>query len=445
MPREPKPRWHAGNQQWVSDVGDQYVDAKGRTRRRTVPFPGIGRKEEKKAREALQAYQDERAERVRDADDPTVKEIVELYLEWVDANRETTTYTTAESTLRRFAEFAPPGSRVNLARMRVSQMDVAYLEKLLDQMARKGRKPSYRSLLNSTVQACFNWAAKRLPERKPPVLIPANPFRGVASPTIPRSPERYAERDELAAFLRWAWRRAPRTDERGRKSLTAQFDRHLCLLIRVAAHTGSRPGELCIAGVKLRDYGFTWDTWNPKAAVNSLGQDVGVITHAKHKTSRKIGRAREIVVPPILARAIERHRARAWAHPKWVFTHRRSRGWEERGDTTAAVGEPWKSQYLCLKIRNWRRMAIAEGKRLKAEGKPTRGLELIQDEGDNRFVLYRLRHTRITDLIGANGGLSYDQAAALTGTSGKMIETTYGHLTGARLIELDQAARARRK
>jgi integrase len=291
----------------------------------------------------------------------------------------------------------------------------------------------------------MNWAARRIPDREPAVLVPANPLKGVPRPVIPRSPERYAERDELAAFLRWAWRRAKRKDSKGRVSLTSRFDRQLCLLVRLAAHTGARPGELCITGRHRRETGFTWDRWEPDAHTNALGHRVGLITHQKHKTAGKTGRAREIVVPPILVRALERHRARDWAHPEWVFTHRRGQNAESRGAMTAAVGEPWTSHNLGTKIRKWRAKAIAEGKRLKAEGKPTRGLERIQDEGDNRFVLYRLRHTRITDLIGVNGGLSHDQAAALTGTSGKMIETTYGHLTGTRLIELDQAARSRRR
>jgi len=37
--------------------------------------------------------------------------------------------------------------------------------------------------------------------------------------------------------------------------------------------------------------------------------------------------------------------------------------------------------------------------------------------------------------------MSSDQAAALLGTSGRMIETTYSHLTGSRLAELDGLGR----
>lgn len=445
MPRAPKPRWHAGNQQWVSDVGPEFVDAKGRTRRRTVPFPGIGRKEEKRARDALQGYLDAQAVRQQNATDPTVEKIFEEYLLWYEANREPTTYDAVASILGKFARHTPQNSRTALLNKRVSELDPTILERILAKMARVN-KPTTCNSFNRAVQAAFNWAASRYPDRTPPVLITANPFRGVRGPSVPRSPERYAERAEVAAFLRWAWRRSPRFDERGRRSLTSQFDRHICLLVRLEAHTGARPAELCIPGRRFRpDVGFTWECWNPVAAMNSFGHWVGLIKLEKHKTSRKTGRAREIVVPPILTRAIERHRARDWAHPTWVFNHRRGRGWEGRGVTTAEIGEPIRSQYLCVKIRRWRAEAVAEGLRLKNEGKPTRGLDLIQDAGDNRFVLYRLRHTRITDLIGVNGGLSYDQAAALTGTSGKMIETTYGHLTGSRLIDLDQSARGRRR
>lgn len=444
MPRTPKPRWHIGNQQWVSDVGERYVDGKGRTRRRTVAFPGIGRKEDRRAREALQAFLDRQEEQERNATDPTVATVCELYLFWVEENRERSTFDSLAGLLGKFTAHELPGARGSIGARRVSSLQPADLERFLAQMAREN-KPSYCAVMHSAVQAAMNWSMKRISDRVPPVLIRENPFKGVPRPVIPRSPERYAERSELAAFLRWAWRRAKRDEKGKRVSLINRFDRHLCLLIRLAAHTGARPGELCITGKHLRETGFTWDRWNPDAYVNSLGHRVGLITHDRHKTARKTGRAREIVVPPILVRAIERHRARDWAHPSWVFTHRRGHGAAGRGAVTAAVGEPWKSHNLGLKIRKWRAMAVAEAQRLKAEGKPTRGLEKIQDEGDNRFVLYRLRHTKITDLIGVNGGLSHDQAAALTGTSGKMIETTYGHLTGTRLIELDQASRAKRR
>lgn len=442
MPRTPKPRWHAGNQQWVSDVGETYVDPRGRQRRRTVAFPGIGRKEDRKAREALRGFLDQQAEKVRNANDPTLATVFELYLEWLEANREFSTYETVSGLLSKFTAWTP-GQGGPMGRRAWSTLDYHQLEQCLAVLART-HKPSYCAVLHSAVNAAFNWASRRIPGRVPEILVESNPFKGVPRPAIPRSPERYAERDEVAAFLRWAWRRTPREDKRGRVSLTSRFDRLLCLLVRVAAHTGARPGELCITGKRAKETGFTWEQWNPDAAVNSLGHRVGLITHKKHKTSGKTGRSREIVVPPILVRAIERHRARDWAHPTWVFTHRRTAGCEGRGALTAVNGEPWVSNSLSLKIRKLRGMAVAEGQRLKAEGKPTRGLDLIRDEGDNRFVLYRLRHTRITDLIGSKGGLSNDQAAALTGTSGRMIETTYGHLTGTRLIDLDQVSRRRK-
>lgn len=432
MPRKPKVRWHDGNNCWVSDVGERYEDKSGRWRRRTVSFPDILKKDEREARRALEAYLDREDARRQDARNPTVRMVCELYLEWLESNREESTYTANKGLLTRFVRFPPHGNREPFGSRRVSAMQPEDLEFLLETMS-KSHKPSYCAVMHEAVQAAFNWAARRIKDREPDVLIASNPFKGVPKPYVPPAPEQYMERRELAAFLRWAWRHAGRRGSRDRPSIANNFDKQLCLLIRLAAHTGARPGELCIPG-KVKDRkdgkGFTWEHWNPDAGANRFGHRIGLILLPKHKTSGKTGRPREIVVPPKLVRAIERHRAHEWTHPKWVFTHRRGVGAEKRGANTAAIGEPWTSHALGIKIKDWRREAIAAGVPLK-------------DEGDNRFRLYRIRHTRITDLV--MGGLSHEQAAALTGTSGRMIAKTYAHLTGSRLIDLDSESRSKGK
>ncbi len=422
MARAPKPRWHQGNQLWVSDVGDPYTDKKGRPRRRTVSFPGIGRKETARAKKALDDYLAARSDRVAQGIDPTVITVCELYLEWLEANREPATFLAVSGLLRKFALWPDRGGV--LGSRRVSACRAEDLEHVLADMSPRNA-PSYCMVLHSAVQAAFNWGAKRIRGREPAVLLPrGNPFTGVAKPKIPRAPERYASRGELAAFLRWLWRHGAREGTRGRPSLEGRFNRQLCLLLRLLAHTGARPGELTIAGRAAREgHGFTWDLWHPDAYVNGLGQRVGLVVLAKHKTSGKTGRAREVVVPPILVRALERHRAHPWTHPLYVFTHRRGRG---SGSSTAASGDPWTSASLGTKLLKLRRRAIAAGVPLK-------------DEGANRFTAYRLRHSRATDLV--QGGMSHDLAAALLGTSGRMVSTTYAHTTGSRLANLDDMAR----
>ncbi len=429
MPRNPSPRWHAGNQLWVSDVGEPYTDGKGRRRRKTVSFPGIARADKAGAKRALEAYLDDQAARERNNTDPLVATVCEQYLEWLEANREPSTAENTARLLGKFAAFVGPRG-VPTGRRHTSEVGADDLERALAAMS--DNEPSYRAAFHGAVQAAFNWAARLVPDRNPRQLVPANPFRGVPKPAIPRAAERYAGRGEMAAFLRWAWRHANRRGTRNRPSIANRFDRQFCLMLRLAAHTGVRPGELCIAGKRRRDRGFIWDYWHPDAATDAAGQRVGMIVlpPSVHKTGRKTGRPREIVVPPLLTRALERHRAHRWTHPKWVFTHQRGRGAEGRGANTAALGEPWTSHALGIKVRRWRALAIQAG-------------VPVADVGDNRFHLYRLRHTRITNLVGARGGLSFDQAAALTGTSGKMVETVYGHLTGSRLVDLDQAARRR--
>src|SRR5690242_13274222 len=111
MPRVPKPRWHAGNQQWVSDVGEPYTDAKGRNRRRTVPFPGIGRKERAKAEAALRGYLEAEAERERNSLDPSAATVVELYLEWVEASRSPSTFDAVAGLLGKFLAWVPAGEK----------------------------------------------------------------------------------------------------------------------------------------------------------------------------------------------------------------------------------------------------------------------------------------------------------------------------------------------
>ena len=137
-------------------------------------------------------------------------------------------------------------------------------------------------------------------------------------------------------------------------------------------------------------------------------------------------------------------------HPISIFVHKRGKGGIERG-ANRETGEPWgkfitkpdgsmgfepDSTALSKAIRKLRKEAIAACERLRSEGKPTKGLELIKDEGDNRFVLYRLRHTTASDHLMNQGDLY--TVASLLGTSPKMLETTYGHLLED---HLDEAAK----
>ena len=121
---------------------------------------------------------------------------------------------------------------------------------------------------------------------------------------------------------------------------------------------------------------------------------------------------------------------------------------EDRGDFVSLpggkLGFETDSSSLAHAIRRIRSEAIAEAARLKSKGEPTRGLELIRDEGDNRFVFYRLRHTWFSD--GLMGGIKGASIAKVGGTSSRMVDQVYGHLLDDHQRETATAvARARRR
>jgi len=342
-----------------------------------------------------------------------------------------------------FSKFKLKAKDPALGSLRAAEYRAAHLKSLVKKMKAEGHSPHYITGIVSSVKAAFNWAASE----EGGSLISSSPFgREVKAPPIPRSPERYATRAEVAAFLRFAKNRAEtvklgKIPKKARKddvlktcALYRGFARQLLLLVRVSAHTGARPGSLASAW---------WEDFDPARGTIILPPD-------RHKTGHKTARALTIHLPPILVRALTRKRGKPGSHPVAIFTHKRGRGGVDRGAEKEA-GEPWgkfttlpngKPSFdadtgpLCRTVRKLRAEVVAEAKRRKNAGKPMRGLDLIQDEGDNRFVIYKLRHTSISDDI-MNGG-NIATVAELKGTSPRMLETTYTHLLSD---HLDQAAK----
>jgi integrase len=230
---------------------------------------------------------------------------------------------------------------------------------------------------------------------------------GVATP---RAPERYADPAEIAAFLRFAWRRAATLTP-----IYRRFERKYVLLVRAAMHAGCRPAELATA---------EWsDFQSEKGRI--------VLPASKWKSGGKTGRSRTIYLTPRLVRALLREQARPDRHPTHLFSHKRGPGGRGRG-ATKQQGEPWLKKALTRHTRNMRALAIA-------------AKVPVEDVGDNRFVLYRLRHTRASDALMA--GMDLASVAELLGTSPRMLETTYGHLLDEHLAEkaAEMAAKRRRK
>lgn len=399
MPPRARPRWHTTNQEWVSDVGEAYVDKSGRVRRRTVAFPGIGKKDVRRAREALAEFLDLR-------DDPEVprgqcvfSQVCQLYLIHSERTAAESTYKGHRQMLAYVCDTLHAGRK--FGDRKAEEITATDLDRIVQAWAAKKRSPTYISRMIGSVQAAMNWAAAPVAGRDPERLIASNPLKGYTSPAakIPDAPDRFAERDEVEAFVKWLRVRAARMETH----LIGKFEARLAGLIWTGYLSGARPGELCIA---------EWGDFDPRVEeVNGQWWGRIVLDHTRWKAGRKTGRKRVIYLHPDSVAEIEAIRSDPDRHPRWIWTHKRGSRAEGRGDQKPEWGSPWSSNYLSRKVRNLRREAIEEK------------VPLL-DSGDDRFTFYRLRHSRAAELLAA--GVDLYTVGKLLGTSATMVQKRYG-------------------
>lgn len=390
-------------------------------------FRGVSRDDHAGAATAFAGWLSELAAAAR----PKELLVVDLCTAYVQAARgvKARTVQTHRERLLAWAAYDPGDGCGVLGGRPISSLTLKSLRGPLAAWKLAGWTATYRAGICRSVKAAFAWAATEEAGR----LVQANPFAEVKVPTGPRSPERYATRREVAAFLRFAWRRAS-----GLAGMHRRFAKNLILLVRIAMHCGSRPGELCAAW---------WGDFDDQRGTITLPPD-------RHKTGGKTLKNRVTYLTRPLVRALVRERNREGRHPVCIFTHKRS----PHSASARTAGDPWgifttlpngrqsfepNSSPLSAKVRILREAAVEEGKRRLAAGLPTRGLELIQPEGDNRFVVYRLRHTTASDHLMSGGDPS--TVAELLGTSPRMLETTYGHLLDEHLAKASVDLQSKRR
>ena len=423
MPRVPKVRWHDKAAAWRSDVGP----VSEKTGRRTPKyFRGIPKNQPARARAELEAYLAARDAMVPTGEALTLDGLRDLYLTHSEATAEPTTYHGHRKALWKFCHYRAGGR--SYASILVREFTATHLDRAVREWYAAGLSPTYIVRLCSSVQAMLNWSAEPHPGREPERLIPANPVKGyrprdpAGRPiVIPDAPERYARGEEVRAFLRFMWKRA-----RGKAELESRFDRLTVLLIHFAAHAGCRPGEIC----RLK---WSEIDWADRIAVQGSG-----------KTVRRTGKSRIIVLTAPLVRMLRAIDALPDHHPEFVFTHRRGTGALRRGECVRSHGAQWDCNALSRKVKDLRREAIAEAAALVAAGIEPGPLGLLQDAGDNRFVMYRLRHSKASDDLMAGGNPT--TVAMLLGTSVNMLQKRYGHLlTGHLTKSADELAGLRRE
>ncbi len=385
MPRQHKPQYHAARSCWKFTTGGQTVyfgheiPRGEKPQDRGVPV---------RAWKAMNAILEARAPKAVNAADPTVFALVELYLQWAakevgEGRLARANYRAHRTHLSKFWEFRGYGDR------RAAELEVSDLEAFAV-AASAVHSPHYVANLCRSVQACFNWGVRPVADRTPKRILSANPLKGYKPPAVP-SQDRYVASGVVRAFVRWAWRRA-----RAKSGLRSRSDRLTLLLIRFLWLTGARPGEAC----DLRWGDVRWD------------EGMVVIPPERHKTGKKTGKPREIVLTPAAGRILRAVGRLEGHHPEFVFTHRVGKGGRRR-EASSVEGEPWNSVALSAKVRKWRAEAAADG-------------IPVEEKGAGRFVAYVLRHTYATDAI--QSGLSYAETAELIGNTAQVTESRYTHI-----------------
>ncbi len=424
MPRSPRPRWVPSRNRWCANIGEPGRD--GRAREVYAP-PAIGAREEARAWEWLQAELARRRP-VAPATEVLVEQVAEAYLVWCETRVAGGKLADTEyrNKARHLGILADALGARPVASLAPDEM-TAFGEQLMDAYS-----PVYARNVCSTARTALNWAARKVPGRRPEVLIPANPVAGFKAPTVPRSPARFAERREAAAFLsHWRTRR-DRSQDRGR------YDRLTLLLVRALIRTGARPKELC----RLQWADLKWEGW--RASSGHLAAKA-VIPPARWKAGAVTGKPRTIYLTPALTHALRRIRERGAPDPTWVFVHGSGRG---------GVGgcSPWASgSALSKTVLRIRRELIARQEAVRARierGEPVTRREAalaavaVRDQGQDRLVNYRWRHTAISTLLML--GIDVATVAELAGTSPDMIYRHYGHLLDAHLVAAAERLASRR-
>lgn len=391
MPRPRKPFWHDRDRCYKTRIDGREVTLRSRDGTK------VAADDQRGVREAVARLLAERDATVRRVADPTVEDVCSQYL--IACARECTheTMVGKEWRLRQWCEFgAPPyGGRPTHS---IEAVD-------LHRMGRQWKHDGYASgtirALYHEVMACWAWATRPEPERQPVKILEDNPLAGLRVPGLSPRTAKYLPMAAARKLIAFAAARA----EGITRPIMRRFELQAVLMLRLIAETGCRPKEACRA--RWRD----------------LDADQGLLVLKEHKTARKTGRDRLIVIPPAILAELLALRESGHAHPAYLFAHKRTHGENSRG-AAKETGAPWtRPGYTC-----WFRLLVRAARKAK--------LEL--PEG---VTLYWLRHSYLTDAQIAVGA---ERAADLAGNSKELARGTYLHVQAEELRRQQEEVAARR-
>ena len=399
MARPPGVRWIENTRAWRSDVGPP-----GRNGRNTPVYfredgrGKLGPRDRPRAMALLAAYLIDRERATYRAAamvaDPTVTELVQMYLQDRERSTGAKNLRSLVPRLRRWTEHVGPDG-LAIGDRPARSIEASDLQRLIATWTRAGRSVNYVGNVARTVKACWRWAASPVLDRVPTVLLDHDPLSLVRAPAARRARVRYCPPGPSEAFLRWCESRV--ADEPGD---TGRMLRRAALMLRFIRETGCRPDEACR---------LNW---------SHLSDDRRTFVIREHKTAQKTGRDRVIPMPESLAKRIVQAAAEPDNHPVFVFTHRRTRGQAQARGTDRRHGCPWTTGSIGHRFAKWRNEARIPG--------------LPPDA-----TLYDFRRSWFADAYEA--GVSAELAGGAGGTSARMVDAIYASHRPRTMIETTEA------
>jgi integrase len=339
----------------------------------------------------------------------TIAELVDLFLDWVEAHRSARTYGERKHHLQRFIDFTR-GDRLvgDTPAIEAQALD---LSAFLAHVKEKYKLDPFTVDKHATsVKACFNWGSRH-PSPVPHLPPGFRPFASIEKyrrPPAPMLEDELPTPDEVTLLLKWADAdlgqvREPKTPgKRGRPMRARRPDEYRLPgenpyegfedMLRVYWHTGARTSEL--AACTVSDF------------VRSAKQ----VVLGRHKRARTMKDA--------VARRITLN-AEAFA-----ILEKCCKG--KRGDEpifTDPKGRPWTRLRLDDRFKKVRERAG------------------VRDD----ITIYSLRHLWISEMMMA--GVDVATVAKMAGTSIAMIEKVYGHFSNQHFLDaqgrLDAVRQAR--
>lgn len=390
MPRPREPYWHDRDKAYKTRIDGRETILRNRDGTK------VAHSDERGKREATDRLLADHDALVRRELDPTVEDVAGKYLLDCTSGCELETMKGKEWILSRFCAYGSPPYGGRLAR----EITAVDLHRMRKGWEADGYSGGMLRRLYQEVLACWAWAARPEPERVPVVILDRNPLAGLRSPKGSPKSAKYVPLNVIRELISLAEVRAASLG-----ALRARFERQAILMLKLLAETGCRPKEACTA---------TWADFDASQGLVVLG---------KHKTGKKTGKLRTIVVPPAIVADLVVHRDSGNAHPTHLFAHARSRG-EMSRIAERETGAPWTRPGFTSWFLQLTRRATNGGMELP--------------EG---ITLYWLRHSYLTD---AQMTLSSESAANLAGNTKEIARGTYLHAQAAELrAAADKVAKKR--